>query len=90
MASNIVTISGMFSAPDGPRKTYFADSPVVIDISGLKWPADSPFTIVRVEVVCPTESSDTQVSSSRVSSSRASVASYSPEQAAQLLSEMFL
>lgn len=53
MASNIVTISGMFSAPDGPRKTYFADSPVVIDISGLYWgdTVTSPFTIVRVEVV---------------------------------------
>ena len=51
MASNIVTISGMFSDPDGPRKTYFADSPVVIDISGLEWPGTSPFNIVRVEVL---------------------------------------
>lgn len=41
----------MFSDPDGPRKTYFADSPVVIDISGLKWPGTSAFNIVRVEVV---------------------------------------
>ncbi len=53
MAEHKVTISGMFSAPDGPRKTYFADSPVVIDISGLYWgdTVTSPFTIVRVEVV---------------------------------------
>ena len=51
MASNTVTISGMFSDPDGPRKTYFADSPVVIDISGLEWPGNSPFNIVRVEVL---------------------------------------
>jgi len=40
----------------GNGKTYFADSPVVIDISGLRWskegqPVTSPFTIVRVEVV---------------------------------------
>ena len=46
-----VTVSGMF----GGGKTYFADSPVVIDISGLEW-ADSsgisvsPFTIVHVDV----------------------------------------
>lgn len=51
--ANIVTVSGMF----GEGKTYFADSPVVIDISGLEWPADehgtptSPFNVVRVEVV---------------------------------------
>ena len=44
---NKVTVSGMF----GAGKTYFADSPVVIDISGLKWPDNSPFSIVRVEVV---------------------------------------
>ena len=42
-----VTISGMF----GNDKTYFADSPVVIDISGLQWPSDSPFNVVRVEVI---------------------------------------
>lgn len=47
MADNRVTISGMF----GDDKTYFADSPVVIDISGLEWPSGSPFNIVRVEVV---------------------------------------
>lgn len=47
MASNTVTISGMF----GNGKTYFADSPVVIDISGLKWPGTSPFNVVRVEVL---------------------------------------
>lgn len=48
MAKNTVTISGMFSDPDGPRKTYFADSPVVIDISGLYWgdTVTSPFTIL--------------------------------------------
>ena len=45
--SNIVTVSGMF----GSGKTYFADSPVVIDISGLQWPASSPFNIVRLHVV---------------------------------------
>ena len=49
MTNNTVEISGMF----GNDKTYFADSPVVIDISGLEWgnPVTSPFTIVRVEVV---------------------------------------
>ena len=35
----------------GNGKTYFANSPVVIDISGLAWPATSPFCIVNVEVV---------------------------------------
>ena len=40
----------------GTGKTYFADSPVVIDISGLRWSREgqavtSPFTIVRVEVI---------------------------------------
>jgi len=35
----------------GTGHTYFADSPVVIDISGLQWPGTSPFNIVRVEVV---------------------------------------
>ena len=40
----------------GNGKTYFAGSPVVIDISGLEWPTDtqgrptSPFNVVRVEV----------------------------------------
>ena len=47
MANNTVTISGMF----GNGKTYFADSPVVIDISGLEWPGTSPFNVVRVEIV---------------------------------------
>lgn len=42
-----VTVSGMF----GNGKTYFADSPVVIDISGLEWPTASPFNIVKVEVI---------------------------------------
>ncbi len=43
----------MFGKVDGVIHTYFADSPVVIDISGLYWgnPVVSPFTIVRVEVV---------------------------------------
>lgn len=47
MANNTVTISGMF----GNGKTYFADAPVVIDITGLEWPGTSPFNIVRVEVI---------------------------------------
>lgn len=43
-----VTISGMF----GAGHTYLADSPVVIDVSVDAWPnANSPFTIIRVEVV---------------------------------------
>ena len=48
MASNTVTISGMF----GEGHTYFADSPVVIKISGLYWgeTVTSPFTVVRVQV----------------------------------------
>lgn len=46
MAQN-VTVSGMF----GNGKTYFADSPVVIDINGLEWPDNSPFNIVHVEVI---------------------------------------
>ena len=50
--ANIVTVSGMF----GDGHTYFADSPVIIDISGLQWSqpgqsVTSPFTIVHVEVV---------------------------------------
>lgn len=40
----------------GNGKTYFAGSPVVIDIEGLEWsrpgePVTSPFTVVRVEVI---------------------------------------
>lgn len=35
----------------GNGKTYFADSPVVIDISGLEWPSTSPFNIVKMEVI---------------------------------------
>lgn len=44
-----VTISGMF----GDGHTYFAGSPVVIDISGLSWgnTVTSPFTIVKIEVI---------------------------------------
>lgn len=47
--ANTVTVSGMF----GDDKTYFADSPVVIDIDGLYWgdAVSSPFTVVRVEVL---------------------------------------
>ena len=45
--ANQVIVSGMF----GSGKTYFADSPVVIDISGLAWPPSSPFNIVLVEVL---------------------------------------
>ncbi len=47
MASNTVTISGMF----GDDKTYFCDSPVVIAVNGLEWPDTSPFNVVRVEVI---------------------------------------
>ena len=46
-----VTVSGMFGKVDGQIHTYFVDSPVVIDISGLEWPGSSPFNIVRVQVV---------------------------------------
>lgn len=46
MANNTVTISGMF----GSGHTYFAGSPVVITISGLQWPTDTPFSVVRVKV----------------------------------------
>ena len=44
-----VTIKGMF----GDGKTYFANSPVVIDIEGLEWgeTVTSPFTVVRLEVL---------------------------------------
>ena len=38
----------------GNSKTYFADSPVIINISNLEWPAapnQSPFTVVRLEVI---------------------------------------
>jgi len=50
--ANKVRVSGMF----GNDKTYFADSPVVIDISDLQWSREgqsvtSPFTIVRIEVI---------------------------------------
>lgn len=47
MANNTVRVEGMF----GGDKTYFADSPVVIDIKDLEWPQSSPFTVVRLEVV---------------------------------------
>lgn len=44
-----VTISGMF----GNNKTYFADSPVIININGLHWgnTTKSPFTIARINVI---------------------------------------
>lgn len=44
-----VLVSGMF----GNGKTYFADSPVLIDVSGLDWgrSSSSPFTVVRIEVL---------------------------------------
>ncbi len=45
--ANIVTISGMF----GEGHTYFADSPVIIDINGLQWPEKSPFNVVYLDVV---------------------------------------
>lgn len=52
--ANVVTVSGMF----GAGHSYFANSPVVIDISGLLWPTDqqtgkltSPFNVVRIEVI---------------------------------------
>lgn len=35
----------------GNDKSYFAGSPVVIDISGLEWPSSSPFDVVRAEVL---------------------------------------
>lgn len=44
--SETITIGGMF----GNDKTYFAGSPVVIDISGLVWSGSSPFNIVKVLV----------------------------------------
>lgn len=47
MATNTVTVSGMF----GSSHTYFSGSPVVIDIGGLQWPPSSPFNIVRVHVL---------------------------------------
>ncbi len=48
----MVSVSGMF----GNDHTYFAGSPVVIDIEGLEWSKNgqevtSPFTVVRVEVI---------------------------------------
>lgn len=42
-----VNISGMF----GNGRTYFAGSPVVIDIDGLRWPEESPFKIVRINII---------------------------------------
>lgn len=45
--ANIVVVSGQFNS----EKTSFADSPVIIEVSGLAWPTTSPFTVVRVNVV---------------------------------------
>ena len=57
-----VTISGMF----GAGKTFFAGSPVIIEINGLQWPSGnytSPFTVVRLEVHRQSASSDMDSSS---------------------------
>lgn len=43
----MATVTGMF----GNNKTYFSGSPVVIDIDGLEWNSNSPFNIVRVNVM---------------------------------------
>lgn len=43
----MATVTGMF----GNNKTYFSGSPVVIDIAGLEWNSNSPFNIVRVNVM---------------------------------------
>lgn len=43
----MATVKGMF----GNNKTYFSGSPVVIDIDGLEWNSNSPFNIVRVNVM---------------------------------------
>ena len=46
--ANIAVIDGQFNA----NGVYFAHSPVVIRVSGLKWPTEtpSPFTVVRITV----------------------------------------
>lgn len=44
--ANEVNITGMF----GNGKSYFNGSPVVVDISGLQWPSDSPFDIIKINV----------------------------------------
>ncbi len=46
--ANIVIIEGQFN-----KDSYFADSPVIIRVSGLAWPSinPSPFTVVQVNVV---------------------------------------
>lgn len=41
----------MFGEVDGSTHTYFADSPVIITVSGLEWPSNTPFAIVRLEVL---------------------------------------
>ncbi len=47
MDKNTVTVKGMF----GEGRTYFVDSPVVITISGLAWPENSPFNVIEVDVL---------------------------------------
>lgn len=41
----------MFNEVDGREHTYFAGSPVIITVSGLEWPSNTPFAIVRLEVL---------------------------------------
>lgn len=52
----------------GDGNTYFAYSPVVIDITGLEWPTEpaSPINVVHLEVLypAPSDSSDSSDSSS--------------------------
>ena len=42
-----VTVSGMF----GANKTFFAGSPVVVTVGVSAWGEQSPFTIIRLEVI---------------------------------------
>ena len=41
---NEVSVAGMVGG------TYFSDSPVIIEVDGLEWPASSPFTTVKLTV----------------------------------------
>ncbi len=45
--SNIAVISGMI----GENNTYFADNPVVINVSELDFPEESPIKVCRVQVL---------------------------------------
>lgn len=47
MADNTIHITGMF----GAGNTYFAGSPVVINVEGLDFPSTSPIKVVRVNVI---------------------------------------